>query len=324
MLSRQIVNGKNESVRHKMSDSLSPHLQEPSSIASSPNQVGKQGIISPEAGLSATRPTAPGNLSENQDQPSPISVLDPFFEEEEHTTPDSTGHIKPDRHSLEFPVHHIKSNLIDKSPPIGSIARTLSWDDLYADTASSYHSKPSLPAQAAEEEEREWFFFVQTLLTAAGLIGEVQSDSILARWHSSESPLDPSLRDNYTDFQGKETLHEAKRRQKRSTQKLVFDFVNAALVDIAGYGSDSWQKANASLRMADQVWARINTWISGDFLGDGDDYSLLVERMVRKEVLGKGWVDCFRLEMDNLGKEIEGKLLKDLVQEAVEEMTVRI
>lgn len=323
--SGQIVNSKNKSLSYNMSNCLSTRQQEPSSIASSPNQVGNQGIISPVAGLSVERPAAPGNLSENQDQPSPISVLDPYFEEEEHTTPDSTGHIKPDQHGLEFPVHYMKSDLIDKSPLIGSIARTLSWDDMCVDTASSYYSKPSFPTQTAEEEEGEWFFFVQTLLTTAGLIGEVQSDSFLARWHSSETPLDPSLRDNYIDFQDKEALHETKRTQKRSMQKLVFDCVNAALLDIAGYGLDSCRRANASLRMVDQVWSRVSTWISGDFTGDcGDDNSPLVARVVRNEVAGKGWVDCSRLEMDNLEKEIEGKLLEDLVQEAVEELTYRI
>ncbi|CAA2934079.1 Hypothetical predicted protein [Olea europaea subsp. europaea] len=325
MLSGQIVNSKNESLRYKMTDCLSPRLQELSSIASSPNPVGNQGIISPEAELSVKGRAAPGNLSENHDRQSPISVLDSLFEKEERTTPDSAGHIKPDQHGPEFPVHYIKSNLIDKSPPIGSIARTLSWDDTCVDTASSYHSKPSFPSQTAEEEEGEWFFFVQTLLTAAGLIGEVQSDSFLARWHSSKSPLDPSLRDNYIDFQDEETLHEAKLRQKRSTQKLVFDCVNAALLDIAGYGLDSCRRANASLRMVDQVWARISMWISRDFTGDcGDDDDLLVARVVRNEVAGKGWVNCLRLEMDNLEREIEWKLLEDLVQEAMEELTDRI
>lgn len=40
---------------------------------------------------------APGNLSENHDRQSPISVLDSLFEKEERTTPDSAGHIKPDQ-----------------------------------------------------------------------------------------------------------------------------------------------------------------------------------------------------------------------------------
>lgn len=231
-----------------------------------------------------------------------------------------------------------KSNLIDKSPPIGSIARTLSWDDSCVDTATSYSLKPSFSPQGAEEEEREWFFFVQALLSAAGLEGEVQPDTFLARWHSSESPLDPSLRDKYINLNDKDLSHEAKRRQKRSTRKLVFDCVNAALVDIAGYGPDTCQRAipctgphktlleGTSFIMVDQVWARMKEWVSGEekcvLVGDcGDNNSLVLERVVRKEVVGKGWLDHLRLEMDNLGKEIERKLLEELVQESVVELT---
>lgn len=207
------------------------------------------------------------------------------------------------------------------------------------DTATSYPVKESLTTPRTDEGEREWFLFVKTLLSVAGLQGEVQSNSFLARWHSPESPLNPSLRDKYIDLNNKDTLHEAKRRQKRSMQKLVFDCVNAALVEIAGYGSGSGQRAipcieannsileNASSTMLDEVWARMNAWFSGEVgyvSGDcGDDNSLVVERVVRKEVVGKGWVENLRLEMDNLGKEIEGKLLAELVQEAVVELTGR-
>lgn len=236
-----------------------------------------------------------------------------------------------------MPFHHVRSNLIGKSPPIGSIARTLP-SDLVMDTASSYPLKPSLPSPGAEEEE--WFLFVQTLLSVAGLDSEEQPDSFLARWHSPESPLNPSLRDKYIDLNEKETLHEAERRRKRSTCKLVFDCVNAALVDIVGYGPASSQRAipctgannssleNASLMMVDQVWAGMKIWFSSDarcvLVDYGDDNCLVVESVVRKEVVGKRWTDHLRLEIDNLGKEIEGKLLEELVEDAVIELTGRI
>ncbi|KAL2488052.1 hypothetical protein Fot_41344 [Forsythia ovata] len=331
----QVGNDGGERLSDERPECLSPVEQDPSIKVAYPNVTGKQGMTSPEIGLSEMKHIASGNPSENQDQPSPISVLDPNFEEDEHTVPESSRFIKPDRHGPELPVHPVRSNLIDKSPPIGSIARTLPSDDLVMDTASSYPLKPSLPSPGAEEEE--WFFFVQTLISVAGLDGEEQHDSFLARWHSPESPLDPSLRDKYIDLKDKETLHEAKRRQKRSIRKLVFDCVNAALVDIVGYGPDSCQRAipcigassssleNASLMMVDQVWARMKILFSGEgryvWFDCGDDNSLVVESVVRKEVVGIGWDDHLRLEMDNLGKEIEGKLLEELVQDAVVELT---
>lgn len=313
----------------------SPRLHRLSCQASSAYQPGNQGIISSEAGFAVVKHLVSGNPSENQDQPSPISVLETPFEEEEHTATESSGNNKPEGDG-DLPVR-CKSNLIDKSPPIGSIARTLSWDESSVDTATSYSLKPSFSPQGAEEEEREWFFFVKTLLSMAGLDGEVRSDTFLARWHSSESPLDPSLQDKYINLNDKDTLHEARRRQRRSTRKLVFDCVNAALVDIAGYGSGTCQRAipctgpnktlleGASFLMVDQVWARMKEWFSGEescATGDCvDNNSLVVERVVRKEVVGKGWLDHLRLEMDNLGKEIEQKLLEELVQEAVVGLT---
>lgn len=214
---------------------------------------------------------------------------------------------------IELPFNPISSNLIDKSPPIGCIARTLSWDDSCMDTASSYPAKESL---TTDEGEQEWCLFVETLLTVAGLQGDVQPDSFLARWHSPESPLNPSLRDKYIDLNGKDMLHEAKRRQKRSMQKLIFDCVNVVLVEIAEEGG--------SLRMVEEVWRRMGGWFSGEgWCVGGDDNSVVVEIMVRKEVVGNGWGDNFRGERGILGKEIEGMLLEELVQEAVVELTGR-
>lgn len=309
-------------------------------------------------------------LCENQDQPSPISVLETPFEEDDHLACISSGGIKPDRHGkcqrspiiLGFPflswyktksipptpikltgaelsVHSLRSNLIDKSPPIGSIARTLSWDDTCADTASSVCVRPSSSTQRTEEVEREWFSFVQTLLTVAGL-DEVQPDafSTMWQWHSPESPLDPSLREKYIDLNEKETLHESKRRQRRSTQKLVFDCVNAALLEIAEYGADNFQKAipymgvhnnlpqgTTRLVLLEQVWDWMKEWFSSEMkylsTDGGDLNSLVVEEMVGKEVMGKMWLGNLRIELDNVGVEIEEKLLEELVNESVVELT---
>lgn len=238
----------------------------------------------------------------------------------------------------ELSVHPIRSNLIDKSPPIGSIARTLSWDDSCADTASSVCVRSSSSTQRTEEVECEWFSFVQTLLTVAGL-DEVQSDAFSTMCHSRESPLDPSLREKYIDL-NEETVHEAKRRQRRSTQKLVFDCVNAVLLEIAGYGPDNFQRAipymgvhhnlpeGTRLVLLDQVWDRMKEWFSSEvkyLSADGEDLnSLVVEGMVRKEVMGKWWLENLRLELDNVGIEIEKKLLEELVHESVVELAGRM
>ncbi|XP_073022040.1 uncharacterized protein [Primulina eburnea] len=309
-----------------------------SNKASSSNQVGEFAATCPESGFSMEKPMTSGNSGENLDQPSPISVLDTPFEEDEHVASVFPHYVNTDRHGDGLPANTVKLNLIDKSPPIGSIARTLSWDDSCIDTVSRYSPNQSFCGQGTDEEKREWYFFVKTLLSVSDLLGEVQSNMFLTRWHSLDSPLDPSLRDKYIDLKDKETPHEAKRRLKRSTRKLVFDCVNAALVEIAGYGSVSGQRAipcikahnsvlgNTSLPMLDEVWNRTNLWLSGEIkcVSDDCDNSLMLERVVRKEVVGKGLIDHLILEADNLGKEIEGKLLEELVEEAVVEFTGRV
>ncbi|KAJ9697107.1 hypothetical protein PVL29_009045 [Vitis rotundifolia] len=325
-------------------EGISHGLHRSSSKPSSPDLIGMvptQSIISNEAGLSVAKPVTPGNPSESQDQPSPISVLEPPFEEDYNTNLEFSGNIKTDQQGTQVLVHPLKSNLIDKSPRIESIARTLSWDDSCTETATPYPLKSSLASSRAEEDEQDWLFFVQTLLSAAGFDDNVQTDSFFSRWHSPETPLDPALRDKYAELNDKEILHEAKRRQRRSNRKLVFDCVNAALVDITDYGPDCTQRArsysgayNAGVEggssspiLVERVWARMKEWFSGEVRcvwGEGGDNNLVVESVVRKEVVGKGWVEHMRLAVDNIGKEIEGKLLEELVEEAVVELTGRV
>lgn len=241
--------------------------------------------------------------------------------------------------------HPLKSNLIDKSPPIESIARTLSWDDSCTEIATPYPLKPSLTSSIAGEDEQDWPFFVQTLLSVAGLDNNVQVDSCYSRLHSPKTPLDPALRDKYAELNDKEIVHEAKRRQWRSNRKLVFDCVNAALVDITDYGPDCGQRvgrcsggykagvesrsASSPILLVDQVWARMKEWFSGEVRcawgeSEGEDNTLVVDRVARKEVVGKAWVEHTRLEVESISNEMEGKLLEELVEEAVVELTGRV
>ncbi|XP_039060357.1 uncharacterized protein LOC120204328 [Hibiscus syriacus] len=143
----------------------------------------KQGMISVQAGLSVAKTSMAAHMNENQDQPSPISVLEAPFDEEENTIQVSSGSFKSLRRGLEVPL---KCNLIDKSPPIESIAHILSWGGSCSETAT----KLSTVSPGAKEEE-DWVFSVQSLLSASSLNGEVRAKSF--RWHSPESPLDPSL-----------------------------------------------------------------------------------------------------------------------------------
>ncbi|XP_074304805.1 uncharacterized protein LOC141639634 isoform X1 [Silene latifolia] len=290
--------------------------------------VDKRGFH--QGALSMSQSCTPGIQGENHDQPSPISVLEQSFEEEEGVILNCSRSIDPHA-GKPLSLGLSKSNLIDKSPPIGSIARTLSWDECCTETATNYPLNSPFVSPGAEDDEGEWLYLVQSLLTMAGLDDEGQLGSNMARWHSPKSPLDPLLREKYIDLTSKEPLHEAKRRQLRSTRKLLFDSVNAALVDIIGFGTPSTQLASPYLAppnglleseptsLADKVWAWMKEWLSID----GGDSNSLVERWVMKEVVGPGWTNQINMEIDNISKEIEGKMLEELVEESVVEWTGR-
>lgn len=51
-----------------------------------------------QAGLSMKRPFTIGNAVENQEQPSPISVLEPPFSEDDYTHLELSSYIKPGNH----------------------------------------------------------------------------------------------------------------------------------------------------------------------------------------------------------------------------------
>ncbi|KAL8137116.1 hypothetical protein V2J09_003117 [Rumex salicifolius] len=235
--------------------------------------------------------TTRGTSVENQDQPSPIRVLEPTFEETQLPS-FSDG----------------RSSLIDKSPPIASIARSLSWDEPTTSVSTG-----------GSDEEGTWLSMVQSLLSAADI----------KKWHSLDSPLDPLLREKYVNLISKEQFYEANRRQLRSNCWLVFDFVNSTLVDVIGMSSFAGREKRTlpSDLQVDRVWGRVKHWfLSRDWEveGGGDDSRVAAERVVKKELDGRGWDDLLRIEIDIISKEIEGRLLKELVEESVGEWTGKI
>ncbi|CAM8894438.1 unnamed protein product [Rhodiola kirilowii] len=278
-------------------------------------------VVSSEVGLSILRPA---KSNDNQDQPSPISVLDTPFEQNDTSAFEFASSSKQDQGGQAL-AHLLKSNLIDKSPPIGSISRTISCKDSCSDTTTIFPVTPSVTPLEPDSEE-DWFRLVRTLLADSGINDEVQSDGFFTRWHLADSPLDPMLREKCINLNSKALAYEANRRQWRSSRKLMYDCVNAALVDITHYRTPEvkhrLQVPNGEGHLTDDVWTRIKEWIAFDaglvVWGDGDSYnSMLVEMVVKNEVVGKGWAENMRVEIDMVGKEIEEKLLEELVQDAV-------
>ncbi|KAG9447711.1 hypothetical protein H6P81_013839 [Aristolochia fimbriata] len=272
------------------------------------------------------RSEAPEHSSENQDQPSPISVLEVPFEDE-ITSPESSRKI-----ALEPSLHHrlLKtSEATARSPLIESVTRSLSWDDdtLEAPVLSKPESSPlSLPK--TQQKEQEWFFFVQMLLSAAGLDHE-RSDTISRKLYAPGTPLDPLLLDKCASWGDEELVNQAKCRQLRSERKLLFDCVNAALTEMVASVTDlrPWvvtprKTILPGVPVSDGVWARLKECFpdEGKNCYGETDHSLIVERVVRHEVEGREWVEHMRMEIDEIGEKLEREILAELLSEAVAEL----
>ncbi|KAJ0254163.1 DUF3741 domain-containing protein [Hirschfeldia incana] len=234
-------------------------------------------------------------LNENQDQPSPVSVLQQPFEEEHVGNPVCSGSTKPwTRQGEEM---SLKSSLIDKSPPIGSIARVFSWEDEpYTDITK--------PGTGIKEDE-DWYYFIKSLLQASGFSG---GDPLMTLWHSPDSALDPSFRDK---FANKEPI---KRRNQRSNRKLVFDCVNAIITETTSTTA-ARTGLTSGFDMVEHVWTEFRDWMVHD------SNNLEGESLVREEVVGKMWSYNLQVEVNNLGVKIEVMLLQELVEEAVFDLT---
>ncbi|ONK70893.1 uncharacterized protein A4U43_C04F2610 [Asparagus officinalis] len=251
-------------------------------------------------------PSSSNNITESQNQPSPTSVLDAPFENDTSNTPSSCE------------IHNAGHSLA----PIASIARTLSWDDTILESSITLHE--------CNEEEQQRYLFVQNVLSNSGLDKE-NLNSAFARWHSVNTPLDPVLLNKFLNRKEE----DAKSREKRSNQRLLFDCINFALLELGKtvyVGAYPWPKAfsvrkrkacAAASSIGDQVWLLVSDWFSGEGkfeFGDIDYSNLVVDILLRREVGGNGWEELIQSEIEEISKDISSKVLDELVREALAEL----
>ena len=210
---------------------------------------------------------------------------------------------------------------LSRSLPIGSVARTLSWDDA--------SQEAPLCSTSEDSHEQEQYEFIEKILSSAGFCNEKTKD-IFVRWHSLDCPLDPAVFDQLLERK----VEDAKCRERRSNQRLLIDSVNAALLDIgqsklwgaypctARY-SNAPRVATCDVLVIDEAWRLIRSWLlddENDIAGLGDHAGLAADWVVCKEIHGKGWSEMLRLEVDEISKEICGDVLNKLVEEAFSEL----
>ncbi|CAA7390613.1 unnamed protein product [Spirodela intermedia] len=285
-----------------------------SSLSPSGNGA-KRAASNSKAGSSQTKVARTAEIT--GEQPSPVSILEVSFEDEANSSSSQSsegGASNLDcRHFFLLIQSFSCAEMISRSPPIESVARSLS------------HSQPKLARNSSMAEEcQEHYSFVKSLLSSAGLGGEAPpAAAALARWHSLESPLDPSLLDKFLEKKDE----DAKCRERRSSQRLLFDAANVALLDISRAAAAAAAK-NGGARwaggsVAEEVWRRVKGWWSvGGEQSAGGHSGLVVDRVLRMEVPSCVWGEMMSSEAEEVGREIGGELLEDLVGEAVADLLI--
>ncbi|KAG8082616.1 hypothetical protein GUJ93_ZPchr0014g47077 [Zizania palustris] len=254
-----------------------------------------------------------GSLKSIHDQPSPTSILDTVFEDSKSTESSrSTSCIE---------------SVAIRSLAIDSIARALSWEDTNSRSPLLGHLMPS---NVGDDDELQCYSLVQKIVSSAGL-GNLQLNLVFTRWYLPDSPLSPALCDEFLDRKEE----DAKSRERRSNQKLVFDGVNMALVEIgqdALLGTYPWSRAyfgtwreTSSQTLGEEVWSLVRDWLygAGSYAANKDDNAgKMLERIVQEEVEGRGWIKLLRLEADEITAQISSELLEDLVADSLDDLAI--
>lgn len=272
-------------------------------------------------------------LNSTRDQPSPTSVLDAPSEDSSCNEPESSGsttfknaskllsdHSSPCLSLVYTILTHILilSEAVSRSSAIEAVACSLSWDDAASESPSlGIPRQPYIPSDV-DDDESECHVLVQNIMSSSGL-ADAQSSMVFAGWHLPDCPLDPVLCSKLLEL-----------REQRSYKRLLFDCVNVALVEIgenALLSAFSWSKArtrtwrdSSSPALGVEVWSILKNWIYGArtfVVSKRDNTGIMMDRIVKQEVEGSGWVKMRMSQVVDIAEQIEWGVLEELVAEAV-------
>ncbi|XP_037447418.1 uncharacterized protein LOC119317122 isoform X1 [Triticum dicoccoides] len=243
-------------------------------------------------------------LNSTRDQPSPTSVLDAPSEDSSCNEPESSGSTTSKN-----------AKAVSRSSAIEAVACSLSWDDTTSESPSL--RRPYLPSDV-DDDESECHVLVQNIMSSSGL-EDAQSSIVFAGWHLPDCPLDPVLCNKLLEL-----------REQRSYKRLLFDCVNVALIEIgenALLSAFPWSKArtgtwrdSSSPALGVEVWSILKDWIYGArmfMVSKRDNTGIMMDRIVKQEVEGSGWVKMRMSQVVDIAEQIEWGVLEELVAEAV-------
>ncbi|CAM0943023.1 unnamed protein product [Alopecurus aequalis] len=251
-----------------------------------------------------------GIFGESQEQPSPVSVLDPdgpfLCDNNTRLLYSSENFVSASPHALS------------RSPLIGSFSRSMSWEDPPPEVMSPNSLRLSRLFSKADEDQ-DSLTFIQKLVSSAGMD---RKGCVLAR------PLDPKLLEKLSDYQGE----GIKWRERRSKQKLLFDAVNEALAELTWstelsaypWGQTCCRQrkdhdADSCNSAADEIWRVIRSWSILERYPPGEIFerNLLVDMILKSELVEAAAADTTRLEMFEANAMVCEVVLEGLLEEAL-------
>ncbi|XP_031485819.1 uncharacterized protein LOC116254520 [Nymphaea colorata] len=288
-------------------------------------------ITSPRSCVTQNGPDDAGHGSLQKDtaeQPSPVSILEPPFEEE-FSSSECFEKISAGLDGLRKQLHLLRMKTLQKDDAEDSDCESSVSEDLTDSCCSNADE-----AESKEEENMEFSFLRDTLLNS----GFDREQNILSNtWYSPERPLDPCLFDQLDKKygeQGKLYTATAKNvRSLRSERRLLFDRINEGLAEILRPCMEMYPCSNVKVRsrmllrwggrqLTEELWELIQTGMTmqSSETEDGDEF---IETMVRKDLAGHG--DWFKLaeNVELIGSEIEQALLSELMVEMATDLHVR-
>jgi hypothetical protein len=207
---------------------------------------------------------------------------------------------------------------VSRFSAVEAVACSLSWDSKTSESQLLCTRRPPSLISEADTDESESHVLVQNIMSSSGL-GGAQSSMAFAGWHLSDHPLDPVLCNKILELQ-----------EHSSYRRLLFDCVNAALVEIGentllsalpctkAHSRTLKDSSAPDLRV--EVWSILKDWIYGARLfvvSKKGNAGILLDRIVKQEVEGRSWVKMMTAQVVDITEELEGGVMEELVEEAV-------
>ncbi|KAK1265375.1 hypothetical protein QJS04_geneDACA017918 [Acorus gramineus] len=247
--------------------------------------------------------------SKNGEQPSPVSILEPPYEEEK-SSPECFERVNTDLQGLRMQLQLLQSEYAEEAYTDKSETNSLCDGETIIQSNDGLEVGEEFIPDGADES-RDLSYLLEVLVQS-GFYGK-----LIATWYAPEFPIDPYV------FEDLEAKYGELQTWPKAERKLWFDRINSGLLEILGPCGDLHPWVKPRDKRVGIIWG-------GEALVEE-----LCEFLIRQEKEGSdeksrekvllremGWL-ILDDAVDEIGGEIEGYLIDDLLREVVSELTNR-